>query len=73
MGQSVGQLTFTQLTVVQSLMKDCVETRMQTLGMLGKCLRLLSLQRDPLYPTSMRNKPIKVYPPNGNYNIYQRI
>ncbi|XP_053477642.1 cilia- and flagella-associated protein 46 isoform X1 [Ictalurus furcatus] len=59
MGQSVGQLTFTQLTVVQSLMKDCVETRMQTLGMLGKCLRLLSLQRDPLYPTSMQNKPIK--------------
>ncbi|KAK3573431.1 hypothetical protein QTP86_024644, partial [Hemibagrus guttatus] len=56
MGQSVGQLTFTQLTVVQSLMKDCVETRMQTLGMLGKCLRLLALQRDPLYPTSMWNK-----------------
>ncbi|KAF5902114.1 cilia- and flagella-associated protein 46 isoform X3, partial [Clarias magur] len=60
MGQSVGQLTFTQLTVVQSLMKDCVETRMQTLGMLGKYLRLLALQRDPLYPTYMWDKPITV-------------
>ncbi|KAM9477000.1 cilia- and flagella-associated protein 46 [Clarias gariepinus] len=60
MGQSVGQLIFTQLTVVQSLMKDCVETRMQTLGMLGKCLRLLALQRDPLYPTYMWDKPIMV-------------
>ncbi|XP_058242545.1 cilia- and flagella-associated protein 46 isoform X2 [Hemibagrus wyckioides] len=60
MGQSVGQLTFTQLTVVQSLMKDCVETRMQTFGMLGKCLRLLALQRDPLYPTSMWDKSFMV-------------
>ncbi|MCJ8730419.1 hypothetical protein PDJAM_G00184270 [Pangasius djambal] len=59
-GQSVGQLTFTQLTVVQSLMKDCVETRVQTLGMLGKCLRLLALQRDPLYPTSVWDKPTMV-------------
>ncbi|XP_027030821.2 cilia- and flagella-associated protein 46 isoform X5 [Tachysurus fulvidraco] len=50
MEQSVGQLTFTQLTVVQSLMKNSDETRMQTLGMLGKCLRLLALQKDPLYP-----------------------
>ncbi|XP_060780970.1 cilia- and flagella-associated protein 46 [Neoarius graeffei] len=58
MGQSVGQLTYTQLTVVQSLMKDCVETRMQTLVMLGKCLRLLALQKDPLYPTLMWDKPI---------------
>lgn len=46
----MGQLTFTQLTVVQSLMKNSDETRMQTLGMLGKCLRLLALQKDPLYP-----------------------
>ncbi|XP_046691474.1 cilia- and flagella-associated protein 46 isoform X1 [Silurus meridionalis] len=60
MGQSVGQLTFTQLSVVQSLIKDCVETRMQTLGMLGKCLRLLALQRDPLYPNSMWDKSFMV-------------
>ncbi|TSK22638.1 Cilia- and flagella-associated protein 46 [Bagarius yarrelli] len=58
MSQSVGQQTYTQLTVVQSLMKDCVETKMQTLGMLGKCLRLLALQKDPLYPTSEEDKSV---------------
>lgn len=65
MGQSVGQLTFTQLTVVRTLMNDCVETRMQTLGMLGKCLRLLALQRDPFHPSFMWDKPVMVCQSNG--------
>ncbi|XP_062851474.1 cilia- and flagella-associated protein 46 [Trichomycterus rosablanca] len=57
-GQSVGQVTLTQLTVVQSLLKDCVKTRVLSLSMLGKCLRLLAQRKDPLYPSTLWDRPI---------------
>ncbi|XP_026876764.2 cilia- and flagella-associated protein 46 [Electrophorus electricus] len=57
MTQSLGPMALTQLSVIQSLSLDCVETTARSLGMLGKCLRLSALQKEPLYPISMWNGP----------------
>ncbi|KAI7806039.1 putative tetratricopeptide repeat protein 40, partial [Triplophysa rosa] len=57
-GQSLGQVILTHLTAVNSLSLDCKETRARTLGLMGKCLRVLSQQRDPLYPSTLWDEPI---------------
>ncbi|XDV49762.1 hypothetical protein PO909_018949 [Leuciscus waleckii] len=48
----------TLLSSVCSLSLDCVETRARSLGMLGRCLRILAQQRDPLYPCTLWDKPV---------------
>ncbi|XP_051507186.1 cilia- and flagella-associated protein 46 [Myxocyprinus asiaticus] len=58
-GRSLGQTVLTHLTAVNSLSLDCEETRAQSLGMMGRCLRILAQQRDPLYPSTLWDEPIK--------------
>ncbi|KAI1894576.1 hypothetical protein AGOR_G00117200 [Albula goreensis] len=50
--QTLGQVAVTQLETVIGLSPYCVETRARSLCMLGKCLHLLAIQRDPLYPST---------------------
>ncbi|XP_072534370.1 cilia- and flagella-associated protein 46 isoform X2 [Salminus brasiliensis] len=59
MTQSLGQMALTQLSVVNSLSLDCIETKARSLGMLGKCLRLMVLQRDPLHTIPLWEGPGK--------------
>ncbi|KTF85879.1 hypothetical protein cypCar_00041481, partial [Cyprinus carpio] len=56
-GRSLAQEVLTHLTAVSSLSLDCVETRARSLGMMGRCLRILAQQRDPLYPCTLWTKP----------------
>ncbi|KAI4874895.1 hypothetical protein NFI96_034468 [Prochilodus magdalenae] len=55
--QSLGQMALTQLSVINSLSLDCIETKARYLGMLGRCLRLV-LQRDPIYTIPLWDRPI---------------
>ncbi|KAJ8418005.1 hypothetical protein AAFF_G00137140 [Aldrovandia affinis] len=55
MSRTLGQAALTQLQMVMGLSVDCVETRARSLCMLGKCLRLLAVQRNPLYPSAQWN------------------
>ncbi|XP_035257112.1 cilia- and flagella-associated protein 46 isoform X2 [Anguilla anguilla] len=48
--RTLGQVALTQLQTAIGLSADCVEDRAASLSMLGKCLLLLAVQRDPLYP-----------------------
>ncbi|XP_049337763.1 cilia- and flagella-associated protein 46-like [Astyanax mexicanus] len=57
--QTLGQMALTQLSVINSLSLDCIETKARSLGMLGKCLRLMALQRDPLHTISLWEGPDK--------------
>ncbi|KAM6956181.1 cilia- and flagella-associated protein 46 [Aplochiton taeniatus] len=50
-GSTVGQEALGQLTTVSSLSLDALETRARCLTLTGKCLRLLAMQKDPLYPS----------------------
>ncbi|XP_073690626.1 kinase non-catalytic C-lobe domain-containing protein 1-like [Garra rufa] len=56
-GRSLAQVVLTHLTAVSSLSLDCVETRARSLGMMGRCLRILAQQRDPLYPSTLWDEP----------------
>ncbi|XP_058652539.1 cilia- and flagella-associated protein 46-like isoform X3 [Onychostoma macrolepis] len=56
-GRSLAQEVLTHLTAVSSLSPDCVETRARSLGMMGRCLRILAQQRDPLYPSTLWTEP----------------
>ncbi|XP_016414304.1 cilia- and flagella-associated protein 46-like [Sinocyclocheilus rhinocerous] len=56
-GRSLAQEVLTHLTAVSSLSPDCVETRARSLGMIGRCLRILAQQRDPLYPSALWTEP----------------
>ncbi|KAL1263718.1 hypothetical protein QQF64_006457, partial [Cirrhinus molitorella] len=56
-GRSLAQMALTHLTAVSSLSLDCVETRARSLGMMGRCLRILAQQRDPLYPSTLWDEP----------------
>ncbi|XP_036429472.1 LOW QUALITY PROTEIN: cilia- and flagella-associated protein 46 [Colossoma macropomum] len=58
--QSLGQMALTQLSVINSLSLDCIETKARSIGMLGRCLRLIALQRDPLYTIPMWDGPVMV-------------
>ncbi|XP_043112138.1 cilia- and flagella-associated protein 46-like isoform X2 [Puntigrus tetrazona] len=51
-GRSLAQEALTHLTAVISVSPDRVETRARSLGMLGRCLRILAQQRDPLWTES---------------------
>ncbi|XP_076830740.1 cilia- and flagella-associated protein 46 isoform X3 [Brachyhypopomus gauderio] len=55
--RSVAEMALTQLSAIQSLSLDCRETTARSLGMLGKCLKLSALQKDPLRSVSMWNGP----------------
>ncbi|XP_056093177.1 cilia- and flagella-associated protein 46 [Rhinichthys klamathensis goyatoka] len=57
-GLSLAQDALTLLSSVSSLSLDCVETRARSLGMLGRCLRILAQQRDPLYPCTLWDEPV---------------
>ncbi|XP_029496742.2 cilia- and flagella-associated protein 46 isoform X1 [Oncorhynchus nerka] len=52
-GRTLGQVALSQLATVNFLSLDCVETRASSLSLMGKCLRLLAMQRDPLYPFTL--------------------
>ncbi|XP_071248936.1 cilia- and flagella-associated protein 46 isoform X7 [Salvelinus alpinus] len=52
-GRTLGQVALSQLATVNSLSLDCLETRASSLSLMGKCLRLLAMQRDPLYPFTL--------------------
>nr|XP_021336588.1 cilia- and flagella-associated protein 46 [Danio rerio] len=52
-GRSLAQVALTNLSAVHGLSLDAVETRARALGMMGRCLRLLAQQRDPLYPATL--------------------
>ncbi|KAI2658158.1 Cilia- and flagella-associated protein 46 [Labeo rohita] len=51
------RVALTHLTAVSSLSLDCVETRAHSLGMMGRCLRILAQQKDPLYPSTLWDEP----------------
>ncbi|XP_067242183.1 cilia- and flagella-associated protein 46 [Chanodichthys erythropterus] len=57
-GRSLAQVVLTHLTAVNSLSLDSVETRACSLGMLGRCLRILAQQRNPLYPSILWDEPV---------------
>ncbi|XP_029553951.1 cilia- and flagella-associated protein 46 isoform X2 [Salmo trutta] len=52
-GRTLGQVALSQLATVNFMSLDCVETRASSLSLMGKCLRLLAMQRDPLYPFTL--------------------
>ncbi|KAL0964286.1 hypothetical protein UPYG_G00321810 [Umbra pygmaea] len=52
-GKTLGQVALSQLAMVNSLSLDCVETKAGSLSLMGRCLRLLAMQTDPLYPSSL--------------------
>ncbi|XP_067091811.1 cilia- and flagella-associated protein 46 [Osmerus mordax] len=52
-GRTLAQVALCQLITVTSLSLDCVDSRAHSLGLMGKCLRLLAMQKDPLYPSSL--------------------
>ncbi|CAB1312512.1 unnamed protein product [Coregonus sp. 'balchen'] len=52
-GRTLGQVALSQLATVNFLSLGCVETRASSLSLMGKCLRLLAMQRDPLYPFTL--------------------
>ena len=52
-GRTLAQVALCQLITVTSLSLDCVDSRAHSLGLMGKCLRLLAMQKDPLYPYSL--------------------
>ncbi|KPP75006.1 hypothetical protein Z043_105779, partial [Scleropages formosus] len=53
--RTLGQVAQAQLETVTSLSVNDVETRAKALCMLGRCLQLLALQKDPLYLSSNWN------------------
>ncbi|XP_065152021.1 cilia- and flagella-associated protein 46 [Paramisgurnus dabryanus] len=57
-GQSLSQVILTHLTAVNSLSINCMETRARSLAMMGRCLRYLAHQQDPLYSSTLWNEPI---------------
>ncbi|KAJ8014503.1 hypothetical protein DPEC_G00040900 [Dallia pectoralis] len=52
-GRTLGQVALSQLSTINSLSLDCVETDAVSLSLMGKCLRLLALLKDPLYPPTL--------------------
>ncbi|KAL7877973.1 hypothetical protein SRHO_G00046160 [Serrasalmus rhombeus] len=58
--QSLGQMALTQLSVINSLSLDCIETKARSIAMLGRCLRLIALQRDPLCTIPLWDGPVMV-------------
>ncbi|XP_028845791.1 cilia- and flagella-associated protein 46 isoform X2 [Denticeps clupeoides] len=56
-GKTLGQVALDQLTATHSLSMDCVETRASSLGMMGRCLRLLAVKKDPLHVSSIWETP----------------
>lgn len=48
-GSTLGQLTLGQLAAVSAHSLDNMETRARCLGLIGKNLRLLAAQEDPIY------------------------
>ncbi|XP_030628131.1 cilia- and flagella-associated protein 46 [Chanos chanos] len=55
---TLGQVILTQLCTVNTHSRSCAKTRARVLGMMGKCLRLLALQKDPLYLTTLWETPV---------------
>ncbi|XP_048865345.1 cilia- and flagella-associated protein 46 isoform X2 [Brienomyrus brachyistius] len=53
--KSLGQVALMQLEAVTSSCTESVESRARALCMLGRCLRLLAVQRDPLYLATQWN------------------
>ncbi|XP_056147442.1 cilia- and flagella-associated protein 46 [Lampris incognitus] len=50
-GRTLGQVALGQLAAVDFMSPDSVETRTHCSALMGKCLRLLAVQKDPLYPS----------------------
>ncbi|XP_035461481.2 cilia- and flagella-associated protein 46 isoform X4 [Scophthalmus maximus] len=55
-GSTVGQVALGQLAAVSSHSLDNMETRARYLGLMGKYLRLLAVQEDPLYLCALWDK-----------------
>ncbi|KAM3842817.1 cilia- and flagella-associated protein 46 [Diretmus argenteus] len=53
LGRTLGQVALGQLAAVSSHTLEGMETRARCLGLMGKCLRLLALQKDPRYPSAL--------------------
>ncbi|MBN3291260.1 CFA46 protein, partial [Polypterus senegalus] len=54
-GKTLGQMTLTQLESVYTLCTSSLEMKVKCLCLLGKCLRLLSVKNDPIYPLAHWN------------------
>ncbi|XP_068184453.1 cilia- and flagella-associated protein 46 isoform X2 [Antennarius striatus] len=52
---TLGQVVTSQLAAVTSQSTDSVEVKGRCLGLMGKYLRLLAVQEDPLHPRSLWN------------------
>ncbi|KAJ8250415.1 hypothetical protein COCON_G00223370 [Conger conger] len=55
--RTLGQTVLTQLQTAVGLSADCVEDRAASLCMLGRCLHLLAVQKDPLFHSSQWESP----------------
>lgn len=52
-GTTLGQITLGQLAAVSSQSLDSMETRAHCMSLMGKYMRLLAVQEDPIYLCSL--------------------
>lgn len=60
MGSTLGQVALGQLAAVSSYSLDNMETRARCLNLMGKTLRLLAKQEDPIYVSSLWDRELQV-------------
>ncbi|XP_061546899.1 cilia- and flagella-associated protein 46 isoform X4 [Phycodurus eques] len=58
-GSTLGQLALGQLAAVNSCSLDDMEMRAHCLSLMGKTLRLLAVQEDPVYMSSLWDRELK--------------
>ncbi|XP_077350768.1 cilia- and flagella-associated protein 46 isoform X2 [Festucalex cinctus] len=58
-GSTLGQTSLGQLAAVNSCSLDDMEMRARCLSLMGKTLRLLAVQEDPVYMTSLWDRDLK--------------
>lgn len=66
MSSTLGQVALGQLAAVNSQSQDNTETRARCLALIGKSLRLLAAQEDPMYLYALWEKDRQV----ANTNVH---
>lgn len=69
MGSTLGQTSLGQLAAVNSCPLDDMEMRARCLSLLGKTLRLLAVQEDPVYMSSLWDRHLKVQNNSLKFNF----
>lgn len=66
-GSTLGQVALGQLAAVSSYSLDNMETKARCLGLIGKNLRLLAAQEDPIFLSALWDREKQVA--NANVHI----